>query len=158
MRYKIVSSTKLEFNNIELDYVIEDDAIGNECKLFGETFKIIQNGTLLGLHNKDWVIILQNINKIEEPDLQKLKINDTIDIYLDDRIIEVRTSCSYKELFEFLNSEWLLINSIPNTYYEFPLELRENNNLLLKDSWELKGFELIIEGSFERQNKSGRSI
>jgi len=155
--FQVVGSSKPEFLNITISWNIEDDAIGNIVNVLGGTFEIVQNGKIIGLASKEWNMTMLDVTPVIEPEEPKLKINSTIEVYFDDKVIEVKVKCTYKELYDFLEEEWKSVAKLPDTP-QFPLEMRGSGDMLLKDSWDIKGFELITEGSFERQNNQGRSI
>lgn len=160
-KFKVISSIgegKEFFTNMEFDYVIENDELGTEVNCLGGKFKITQNGKIFVLVNQDWVLTIQDISPAKVEENPKLIINENVEIYVDNREIHVSQKCTYQELFDFLDIEWRLLNSIPGVSVPFPLEMRENNNLLLKANWNLIGFENISEGSFERHSFDGRSI
>jgi hypothetical protein len=160
IKFRVASSIgegKEVFNGVVFDYVIEP-TVGQEVSCLGGTFRITQVGKILVLVSDTWVLTLEDISVPKEPEKPKLVINDTLDVYLESKEIVVRTQCTYVELYNFLVIEWETINKLLEQPLVFPLELQEHNSLLLKDSWELLGFEKMTEGSYTRQNAAGRSI
>ncbi len=158
-KFKVVSSVgegKEFFNNVDFELKFDSEEIGAECFCLGNKFTITQNGKIFVLVNSDWVLTIQDITPEELPEVPSLIVNKNIEVYLETKEIEVKVKCTYSELYNFLLLEWRNINEV--SPIQFPLELRENGNLLLKDSWNIKGFDLISEGSFERQNSQLRSI
>jgi hypothetical protein len=157
-KFKVISSSIHHFENIEFNFVIEDDSIGAKCNVLGGSFIIIQNGRIIGLTNKEWILMLLDVTPEVIPEKPKLVINENVEIFIDDKEIHISEKCTYKELYNFLEVEWQYLNFIPGVSVAFPLELRGDTDLLLKNHWNIIGFENISEGSFERQSFDGRSI
>jgi len=159
MKYKVMSDSANQFNNIEIDYVIEDFTIGRDLMFLGENFKLQQNGKILVLANKDRVITIQDVTpepKVKKP---KLVFNETLDIFFETSEISVGADCTYKELYDTLKLEWPMVNKI--SLRVFPLEYDETLKLLtFKNDWKLSNGSLkhLSEGSFSCLNKAGRYV
>ena len=160
-KFKVMGDSKNTFLNIELDLVIEDDSIGNECNVLGGKFIITQNGKILVLADKDWVLTLMDITPVENKEKPKLIINETLEIYLETKEISVKSKCTYKELYEALKEEWKIIRQLKPEIGEIPFMYDDKLTLFtFKDGWgfENGNFSMLGNGSFSRLNEDGRNI
>jgi hypothetical protein len=158
-RYKIMCDTKNTFLDIELDLVLDDDTIGTTVNVLGGTFKITQNGKILVLVEPDWCLTLMDVTPVPEVKKPKLVINETLEIFFKTKEIQVKTSCTYEELFYVLQDEWklagvLMTESLPFDYSE-RLKLFTFTN-----DWRFAEGSLpfMKNGSFSRKNSMGRNI
>lgn len=162
--YKIVSSTNPIFVvGMELPLDLEDLNIGDEVFFLGEKTICTQDKGAIMLNrpkNDDdlgAVYTLMEVPASAAPITKdKLEINKNIEIFFETKEIEVNIKCTYSELYSFLQQEWRLVAQAFGV--SFPLEMRENNNLLLEDSWNIKNFENLSDGSFTRHDKNGIAI
>lgn len=173
-KYKIASSTKPEFVDIEMPIDIQDDSLGAKLFLFGTEFGITQNGIILVLVEKDWVITLQELDvpmtgKIDELiiDGSLLQPNAEFEIFFETKEIQLKETknlskegVTYKALFGALQREWSMAKQVFDV--AFPFEYDEELKLLtMNDEWNfMKGetFSFMKEGSYSRKNASGRNI
>lgn len=158
-RFKVASDTSGRFNGVELDYVLTDEGVGSDMKLFGESFTLTQNGSILVLVSSDCCITLQDITPVEEITKPKLIINDTLDIFTATNEVAVKCECTYAELFEELEKEWKFISELTSS----PLPFSYNAELALftfHDSWGFENgdFSKLSDGSFERKSADGKSL
>ena len=158
-RFKVASDTSGRFSGVELDYVLDDDSIGRTLKLFGEDYRLTQNGPILVLVNEDCCMTLQDITPevVEEP--KKLVINDTLEIYLRTKEVAVKAKCTYQELYEVLQDEWKLLGRVISD----PMPFEYDNALQLFTflngwSFEHGDFSMLSEGSYARKSADGRNI
>lgn len=94
--------------------------------------------------------------KVSADRIDDLRINKEIDLFMETKEIMISPTdritrahgVTIEALFEFLKREWALVNTVSNV--KFPLEMEENNNLVLWDGWHFaKGSAMfLIEGSW----------
>ena len=158
-KFKVVSDTSGRFNSIELDYVLDNEEIGRPLKLFGEDFRLTQNGPILVLVNEECCITLQDITPVPEKVVPKLIINETLEVFLETKEIAVKTKCTYRELYEALQDEWKLLGRVISN----PIPFEYDNALQLFTflngwSFEHRDFSMLSEGSYARKSVDGRSM
>jgi len=174
-KYKVVSSTKKEFSNIELYLTFEDPQPGQGCEVFGHKFTITQTGKLTVLSSDNWVLTLQLLEEprakewgdlITDPD--DLRFNFEVDVFLEKKTVRVQETdrltmdggVSMKALALFLINNWRHIQAATDVLC--PFEWHDDDNLLyMFDSWNLDGLESVMltrNGSFTRYNESGRCV
>lgn len=158
-KFKVQGDTKNTFMDIELDLVIEDDSIGAPCNVLGGEFIISQNGKILVLTNPDWVLTLMDITPEPEIEKPKLEINKTVEIFFETKEIQVKTDCSYEELFYFLQNEWKMAGALMSI--PLPCDYTERFKLFtFFDEWNFMEGSLkhLSGGSYSRKTKDGRNI
>jgi len=158
-RFQVQGDSKNTFMNIELDLVIEDDSIGATCSVLGGTFKIIQNGIILVLTDKDWCLTLVDITPKIQEIAPKLTANENLLIDTKLKEIDVQCKCTYEELYYELESEWKFLQVA--TGEPIPFDYSERLQLFtFKESWGFKdnNFDNVSVGSFSRINEQGRNI
>ncbi len=158
-KFKVMGSSREEFMSIEIDMVIDDESIGASCNVLGGSFTITQNGKILVLADKEWVLTLMDITPVVIKEKPKLVINKNLDIFFKTKEIEVQQKCTYLELFNALKKEWLIAGALSNE--PFPLEYDEELKLLtFKNSWGFANDSMLnmTDGSFSRLSEDGRSI
>ena len=157
-KYAIKSSSLPGFLDIELPLEI-DETIGGKCNVLGSEFTITQNGKILVLVNEKWCLTLMDITPEPVVEKPKLEVNKTLEIYFKTKEIEIKTDCTYKELFETIENEWNLIEGLVSE--PLPLEYNEDLKLLIfRNEWNITDGSLkyLKSGSYTRYNKAGRSI
>ena len=157
-KYIIKGSSRPEFLDIELPLNI-DDTIGSKCNVLGSEFTVTQNGKILVLVNDIWCLTLMDITPEPVVEKPKLEVNKTLEIYFKTKEIEIKTDCTYKELFEAIANEWELIEGLVSE--PLPLEYNEDLKLLVfRNEWNITKGSLkhLTNGSYTRYNKAGRSI
>jgi len=158
-KYKIINSTKQEFDGIEIPLDDSEYSVASNVFMFGNAFVVIQNGSIIVLTRKDWCITLQDITPksvVEEP---KLIVNDTLEIYLETKEIEVKCKATYKELYDVLIKEWGFINTLDSE--PFPCEYDKGLKLLtLNNDWKLTDTSILnmLDGSYSCKSKAGRYV
>jgi len=158
-KYKIISSTKKEFEGVELPLDSSEYSVASNVNMFGSTFVVTQNGNIIVLTSEDWCITLQNITPksvVEEP---KLIVNDTLEIYLETKEIEVKCKATFKDLYNMLLKEWNFINTLDNE--PFPCEYDKRLKLLtFNNDWKLTDASILnmLDGSYSCKNKAGRYV
>jgi len=159
-KFIVMGDTKNAFLNIEFDLVLDDDDLGTEVNVLGGTFKITQNGKILVLANPDWVLTLQDVTPEPEVEAPKLIINQTFDIFFETKEIDVRTQCTYSELYKSLENEWEGVKSL--TSIAFPFKYSSDLKLFsMMDGWNFSkehGVKNLKDGSFSRYSEDGRCI
>jgi len=158
-KYKITSSTKPEFEGIEIPLDIDNYIVGSNIVVLGHTFTITQSGSIIVLVNEQWCLTLIDITPKVKSEVSKLIINDTLEIYLETKEIEVKCKATFKELYNILLKEWNFINTLDNE--PFPCEYNEELKLLtFVNDWKLTDASVLNmeDGSFSCKNKAGRYI
>jgi len=158
-KYKIINSTKLEFEGIEIPLELNNSEVGFVINILGTPFTITQNGSILVLVSERWCLTLQDITPTVKPDIPKLIINDTLEIYLETKEVEVKCKATYKELYVILLKEWNFINTLNDE--QFPCEYNEEIKLLtFLNDWKLTKESVLNmnDGSYSCKNKAGRYI
>ncbi len=170
-KYKVISSSRPEFTNIEMNIVFDDIYIGKNCEVLGTMFKITQTGQCIVLANEDWVLTLFELpeEKIEKwtetiTDPRDLRINHEIDLFFKPKELKIikteriKHGLTYECLYRFLKNEWKFISHLVDT--PIPFDYNEEFRLfILNDEWNLIGDTVLIKnGSFSRYNKEGRCI
>jgi len=158
-KYKIVSSTKQEFEGIEIPLDDREYSVASNVSMFGSTFIVTQNGSIIVLTSDDWCITLQDITPIPKVEEPKLIVNDTLEIYLETKEIEVKCKVTYKELYDVLIKEWGFINTLNNE--PFPCEYNDSLKLLtFTNDWKLTDTSILNmkDGSHSCKNKAGRYV
>ena len=167
-KYKIMSSIgdgKEFMNGMVLDFVLEDDAIGKEVNCLGSTFKITQNGQVLVLANKDWVVSLMEQPKPEVKVDDQILPNREYDIFFETKTFRInntsvsRKGISYEKFFETIRDEWKTVEKLRTD--PFPMKYNPDFKSLIFThgwSWDSDDFKYLKEGSWGREDKDGRSI
>lgn len=178
VKYRIVSSTKPEFMNIELFLTFDNPYPGKGCSVFGHDFTITQAGEkLIVIVSEDWVITLEVLAPekpvkvwgpmIEDPN--DLRINFEVDVFLGDkkkiRINETDRltqagGVKMEALAKFLMREWPRIESVSGIACPVGWD-DEYQVMYLRDCWNLDGLTSVAltrHGSFTRYNESGRVV
>jgi len=175
-KYKVVSSSKPEFNNIELFFVFDDPQPGKVVEVFGHRFTITQTGKLTVLSSESWVLTLQEITPPEDTpygrgpiiNWRDLRINFEVDVFPSTKKIRLQETdrltlehgVIMQALALFLIHNWGQIESA----YGIPCPVEWNadyNVMYLRDNWNLDGLssvQLTRSGSFTRYNEDGRVI
>ena len=176
-KYKIVSSTDRQYENIELPLVIETE-IGKECVVLGTSYTITQaGGGIIILSNKDCVLTLQEIIEIpKEPkvtlidDPKYLRINKEVDLFFETKEIRLNVDngyltneygLTYDSLYKFLMKEWKTIAKLFPENKALPMEHEPNtNNYCLINGWNwFANYNLLLkDGCWSRKDMSGRHI
>ncbi len=160
-RYRVVGDSKNTFMDVEMDVVVDDElTIGSDFVLLGGNFKLTQTGAILVLVDKEWCLSIMDITPKEVKEIPKLLINDTLEIYLETKEIEVRTKCTYEELYYVLADEWKMLRTMLNQG-DLPFDYTERFKLFtFKENWNFtKGsLAMMSGGSYTRLNNLGRSI
>jgi hypothetical protein len=177
VKYRIVSSTKSEFLNIELYMTLDKPYPGKGCSVFGHDFTITQVGKYVTLASATWVITMEEL----EPEVFKkvwgamitdpsdLRINFEIDIFLGthksiqihetDRLTQ-EGGVTMKALAKFLIKQWPQIKSISGIQCPVVWDYKYKV-MYLRDNWNLSNLASIAltrEGSFIRYDESGRVV
>jgi len=166
-KYKVMSSVgegKEFMNGIEFDYIIDNEAIGTEVKCMGGEFKITQNGKILVLSDKDWVL---TVMKQPEPEEAKetFDVNKDWDMFFETKTFRinetklVREGITYKKFFEAVREEWKAVEKL--RVDPFPMKFDYAfKSLVFTHGWSWDGddYMYLQEGSWGREDKDGRSI
>jgi len=158
-KYKIISSTKQEFEGIEIPLDDKGYSVASNVSMFGNTFVVAQNGSIVVLTSKDWCITLQDITPVPVVEGPKLIVNDTLEIYLETKEIEVKCKATYRELYDVLIKEWGFINTLDSE--PFPCEYDKGLKLLIfNNDWKLTDASVLnmLDGSYSCKNKDGRYV
>jgi hypothetical protein len=94
-----------------------------------------------------------------EPEIPKLKINETLEIFLETKEISVKTRCTYEELYITLKREWNFIEELTDVVFPFEY-YKDEKTFIMNDYWNFEGgnFSMLSEGSFVRISTDGRNI
>jgi hypothetical protein len=177
IKYKIVSSTEKQYENIEIPLMLETE-LGSECSVLGGTFTVTQSGGgIIILSNKDWVMTLQEIYEApKEPvvtfidDPKYLRINKEVDLFFD--TLEIRLNIghgylteehglTYASLYKFLMNEWKTIANLFPENKALPMEHEPGtNNYCLINGWNwFADYTLLLkDGCWSRKDLMGRHI
>ena len=68
---------------IEFDFVIEDDSIGTNANCLGGTFVISQNGKIMVLSSKDWVLTIMEKGVPKEEKVRTFEVNKDYEIFFE---------------------------------------------------------------------------
>ena len=159
MKYRVMSDTMNQFNDIEVDYVIDDFTIGRNLIFLGEDYVLKQNGKILVLGNKNRVITIMDVTPEAVEEKKKLIINDNFEIFFETKEVEVKIDCTYEELFDSLNMEWGMIKELVGI--SFPFEYNTELKLFtFNDEWDFStnSFSHMKDGSFSRKTAYGNNI
>jgi hypothetical protein len=168
-KYQVISSVGENvdhFNGITFDYVLEDDSIGRKVKCLGGDFTITQNGDVLVLVNPTWVLTILRLPEEEKEESKKLEVNKDFEIFtgtkrfkLNETDLVKSKKVTYKDFYEAVKKEWPNIEKL--TGEPLPLKFNDQyNSLVFINDWEWEGddFKWLVEGSWGRETKDGRSF
>ncbi len=161
-KYTVMSSVgegKDFMTGIEFDFVIYDDSIGNKVNCLGGAFTISQNGKIMVLTNKDWVLTIMEKDVPKEEKVRTFEVNKDYEIFFKTKTILVRNECTYEELFRSLKEEWRLAGSL--IAETLPFEYNKQMKLFtFLNEWNFEGesMMLIRDGSFSRKTIAGNNI
>jgi len=174
MKYKVISSIgkdKEFMNGIEFEQEFSNEIIGSEVFVLGGKFNISQNGKILVLTNKDWVLTImkEELTSQETKEtlevLEVLEVNKDYEIFFETKTIQIKNTTliqngiTYKDFFEAIEKEWKNIQRL--TTFHFPLKFNYDfNQLIFLDGWSWGGndFSLLRQGSWGRETTDGRSF
>lgn len=174
-QYKIISSTnKFLPEGITIPLDISNIKVGGAIQFLSEDCICTQDKgiiTLVKSGDGDSMGNVYSIQEIEEVDvnpyprkvtpetIQDLRINKEIDIFFETKSIMISPTdrvtqahgITVEALYKFLEKEWSIISELTNT--PFPLEIEENNNLVLFDEWNFSAgsTSFLKEGSWTRK-------
>ena len=158
-KFKVMGDSKNTFMNIELDMVIDNEEIGEIINVLGGAFTITQNGKILVLADKDWVLTLMDITSPVEIEVEKLEINKNVDMFFETKEVRVQIDCTYVELYEILNAEWKMAGALVGkpSPFEYNTELKLFTFL---DEWNFEKGSMphLRDGSFSRKTFYGTNI
>jgi len=162
-KYKVVGDSKNTFSGIELDIVVNegDTDVGKKFALLGGEFTVTQNGMILVLVDKEWCLSIMDITPPEVVEKPKLVVNDTLEVFMDNKEIEVKVDCTYEELYYVLADEWKLIQKLGAGVVARPFEYNTRMKLFtFLDNWGFVSGSLqhMKDGSYSRKNSAGRNI
>jgi hypothetical protein len=167
-KYKVMSSIgegKEFMNGIEFDYVIDNEELGTEVKCMGGDFVISQNGKILVLTNPDWVLTIMKQPEPEEENVETFDVNKDWDMFFEDKTFKIhdtpltRKRITYEDFFEAVREEWKNVEKLRTD--PFPMKYDYGFKSLVFThgwGWASDDFKYLIEGSWGREDKDGRSI
>lgn len=177
-KYEIVSSTNPMFAvGMEIPLDIDNIQIGDEVQFLTDLCVCTQDKGAIMLNRANnpeddtdfgAVYTLMAIpevdtnpypRKVTKETINDLRINKEIDFFFETKEIMISPTerltqahgITIEALYEFCKREWKMVNTM--TDEPFPLELEENNNLILWNEWKFsKGSMLFLkEGSWNRK-------
>jgi len=167
-KYKVMSSVgegKEFMNGIEFEYIIDNEELGTEVKCMGGDFTISQNGQILVLTNPDWVLTIMKQPDPEAEDVETFDVNKDWDMYFEDKTFKLhdtplnRKGITYEQFFEAVREEWKNVEKLRAD--PFPMKYNYDfKSLVFTHGWGFAGddFKYLIEGSWGKEDKDGRSI
>lgn len=168
-KFKVMSSVgegKEFMNGVEFEQTLNEN-VGTEVSVMGGHFKVLQNGKILVLSNKDWVL---TIMKQDEPgpeidESEKIEANRDFEIYFKTKTFKINRTplvgrgVSYQDFYEAVEKEWKMVHNLVSE--EFPLKFNFDFDQLIFTNgwgWENDDFSLLRAGSWGTETEDGRSV
>ncbi len=167
-KYKVMSSVgegKEFMNGIEFDYVIDNEELGTEVKCMGGDFTITQNGKILVLADKDWVLTIMKQPEEVSEKVETFDVNKDWDIFFENKTFRINETpltvakITYETFFEAAREEWKNVEKLRAD--PFPLKYDYGfKSLVFTHGWGFVGddFKFLKEGSWGKESADGRSI
>jgi len=167
-KYKVMSSVgegKEFMTGIEFDYIIDNEELGTEVKCMGGDFKITQNGKILVLSDKDWVLTIMKQPEPEDLEVEKFEVNKDWDMFFETKTFKLndtpinRKKITYEQFFEAVREEWKHVEKLRTD--PFPMKYDYGFKQLVFThgwGWNSDDFKYLIGGSWGKESADGRSI